>query len=557
MEKTARSSAEADTPVGEYLLERLRQLSRSADADQLAQIDSRDGSGTTFSELLEQSVRAAAGWRALGLRRGHQLGVYSWNRRELLPAILGALFEGVSVVLILPFAKSGELRHYLSLADVKVLLSEAALIGEAVEVTGSSVAHVSIGTVDVTTLGPDVDVRTLDDVLHQGDQEGLDSATYAAAVITDCEDHVPVVTYSSGTSGLPKCVHMADRGLSACAQDLGNFWGGRAGETVLLTHPLSWVTGLLTCTGALTHRATVVLHNYVDERVLLNTIVRYKVTSWLTVPPRLILLAQLVDGLRSRGEAPDTSSLRYVRTTGASLVGRNQKYIVDVLGVPVVQMYGCTEVSLIASYPSPVPGQPFNPTPGAVGPIVEGARIRLVDVDSGRDVLGEPGRRGEVRALTPFMMKGYWGSGDVQAAAYDEQGFYRTGDVAYLDENGDMHIVDRIKELITYDEFDVAPGEVEAVLTAHPAVREACVVGRKHDRLDELPTAFVVLKEAAAVTERQLQDLVAGSLADHKRLRGGVFFVNEIPKSTYGKVLRSRLKDRLRDLPPVEDEFLV
>lgn len=514
------------------------------------QVDTRDGSTTSFPELLVEAVRAAAGWRALGLSCGDYLGVYSWNRLELFPAILGAIFEGITVVLIVPFATRDELRHYLSLVKLKALLLEGNLLAR-VETNAKLIV---IGPTSPLPEGS----FSLDEMLRGGQAMGLDPATYRATAIPDTKEHVAVVAFSSGTSGQPKGVLIHNKALSLRSQDAWEVWRTFPDDVVLLTHPLSWTTGLVCVFACVCGGSTAVLHNYADERRVLDVMQRHKVTTWMTAPPRLVLLAQLVSDLKAKGCPPALDHLRFIRTVGSVLVPSVQVLAEEALGVPVLQLYGTTEACVIAAYKVPVPPNlgcrrsPARVKLGSTGLISPCSQLRIVDVASGQD-LTEPGQRGEVRVKSEYLMKGYVDRDD----GFDEQGFYCTGDVAYVDEEGYMFVVDRIKELLTFDEFDVAPAEIESVLASHRAVREACVVGRKHPRLDELPTAFVVLREGHSATEKELQDLVAGTLADHKRLRGGVFFVADIPKSTYGKMLRSKLRERLVDLPPVRDEDLV
>ncbi|KAJ1531419.1 hypothetical protein ONE63_000100 [Megalurothrips usitatus] len=173
----------------------------------------------------------------------------------------------------------------------------------------------------------------------------------------------------------------------------------------------------------------------------------------------------------------------------------------------------------------------------------------MVDPDTGADI-PESTRNvlGEVRVRSAYAMHGYVGNPEATAKAYDELGFYKTGDLVHQADDGHYYFADRITELLKYKRYSVFPAEVEMVLLQHPAVLEACVLGRWCAADGDVPTAFVVrapTAAGAAVTERDLQALVAERLSDYKQLRGGVLFLEHMPKTLTGKVARRELKARL------------
>ena len=160
----------------------------------------------------------------------------------------------------------------------------------------------------------------------------------------------------------------------------------------------------------------------------------------------------------------------------------------------------------------------------------------------------EPGQTGELWLKGPNVMLGYYNNAEATKDAITEDGYYKTGDVGYVDEKGNFYITDRVKELIKYKGFPVAPAELEGVLAVHPKVEDCTVLGLFAPDLEtEVPTAFVVLKkgiEADGATEKELVDFVAGKVAPHKKIRGGVRFVKVIPKTASGKILRRVLKNQ-------------
>ena len=178
---------------------------------------------------------------------------------------------------------------------------------------------------------------------------------------------------------------------------------------------------------------------------------------------------------------------------------------------------------------------------GSVGPCAPNTECKVIDVATG-DELG-PGEHGEIWVRGPQMMKGYLNQPEATAATIDAEGWLHTGDIGYADEDGWFYIVDRLKELIKYKAYQVAPAELEAVLLAHPAVADAAVIPSPDDEAGEVPKAFVVLKSEA--TAEELMAFVAARVAPYKKVRR-VEFVEQIPKSPSGKILRRVLVERER-----------
>ena len=183
---------------------------------------------------------------------------------------------------------------------------------------------------------------------------------------------------------------------------------------------------------------------------------------------------------------------------------------------------------------------------GSVGRIIPNVEVRLVDPTTGLDTTS-PGESGEMWVRGPNVMKGYRNNEQANRETIDEEGWLRTGDIAVVDGDENFYIVDRMKELIKYKGFQVAPAELEAVLLAHPDISDAAVIGvEDKEQATELPLAFVVknpeTSRGQALTEKDVADHVASKVAPHKRLRGGVRFVDTIPKSAAGKILRKDLR---------------
>jgi acyl-CoA synthetase (AMP-forming)/AMP-acid ligase II len=209
----------------------------------------------------------------------------------------------------------------------------------------------------------------------------------------------------------------------------------------------------------------------------------------------------------------------------------------------VVQGYGMTEASPV-THLSPTRNAPSKP--GSIGKVVPNTEVKLVDVATGAE-LG-PRQEGELLIRGPQIMQGYLNRPQETRDAIDRDGWYHTGDVGYVDDEGWFYIVDRTKELIKYKGLQVAPAELEALLLTHPAVLDAAVVRKADEEAGEVPKAYVVLRPDAAshaTTAETLMAWVAERVSPHKRIRH-VEFIEQIPKSASGKILRRVLVDRAR-----------
>lgn len=528
--------------LGRFILDALK---KHADLRIPAQVDSESGRALSFPEMLRLSVQAAEGWRSLGLTSGDTLAVFSFNNHFVYPLFFGALLEGISIAII-KHSTAVELRAFLDMCGPKAILTEPDALDVVLSVLAPAERHVVVTAEDVTATAAGAEVLSATALFAKGGAARPER--YQPGDVGDVQDHTAFQAFSSGTSGLPKMVRLSDYSFTMTLLFMSD-WHVRGGDRVFITSQLAWITGLAFTLVSTVLGATRVYGWYAadaGEVDWLGILKRHQITTWFLAPPGLTLLATEARARRARGEEVDMSSVRVLLTSGTGLHADAQRHFADVLDTDVVQFYGITEVGIIAADAPPA-------RPGSVGRLTPGLQLRLVDVDSGLDVAGS-GVLGEVRAMGPAYMSGYQGSSVETSSVLDEHGFFRTGDLAYRDQDGYLYLVDRIKDSLKFDGVPIAPAEVEAVLLSHPAIKEACVVGRPHPRLVDVPTAFVVKQAILAedVSETQLQDLVKNRLSYEKWLRGGVFFREEIPKTANGKLDRRSLKEWLKTLPPLD-----
>jgi acyl-CoA synthetase (AMP-forming)/AMP-acid ligase II len=305
----------------------------------------------------------------------------------------------------------------------------------------------------------------------------------------------------------------------------------RENEVALACLPFFHIYGMqVLMNGLLAEGIPVVTMARFDMDKALNLIQDHKVTQFFAVPPMVLGLAK-----HPSVDAYDISSLRKVFSGAAPLGGELAEEAAARIGCPIVQGYGMTELSPISHATNG-----FDAKPGSNGVTVSNTQCRIID-EEGNDqgVDGE----GELLIKGPQVMKGYLNNDEATAATIDPDGWLHTGDVARIDADGHMYIVDRVKELIKFKGFQVAPAELEGLIITHPAVADVAVIGVADLEAGELPKAYVVLKPDASATETDIKDFVAEHVASYKKL-AFVEFTGEIPKSASGKILRRFLREK-------------
>ena len=493
-------------------------------ADSAALIDGTDGRSLTYAQLSDGIRRIAGGLQARGFGKGDVLAIFSPNILEYAVVFHGVMLAGGTVSTINPTYTSRELAHQLNDANARYVFTVAAALPTVLEVLADTPVE------QVFVLG-DVDNPSAKPLSELYGEAIVDSAVPQV----DVHEDIAVLPYSSGTTGLPKGVMLSHYNLVANLIQI-ELLELREGQCVVAALPFFHIYGmqiLMNC--MLAAGGTVITMPRFDLELFLSLHQQYKVPQVFVVPPILLAMARapVVDDY-------DLSALKIVFCAAAPLGIELEAEAAARLNCHVVQGYGLTETSPVTHLPIPGDSQPA----GSIGVVLCNLECRIVDAESGEDLgLNE---RGELWVRGPNVMKGYLGAPEATAATIDADGWLRTGDIATADDQGYFFIVDRLKELIKYKGFQVAPAELEGLLLTHPAVADAAVVPLPDDEAGEIPKAFVVLKpdtDATAVTGQTLMDFVAGEVSHYKQIRH-VEFIDAIPKSPSGKILRRLLRDR-------------
>jgi long-chain acyl-CoA synthetase len=470
----------------------------------------------SYAELARGSGQAAALLREAGVGPGDRVALMMPNVLAFPLLFYGSLAAGAVVVPMNPLLKSREVAHYLGDSGASVILAWDTAADEAAK----GAADLGVPVIRVT----EPDAQTL-----LGGRPPLTDWAGRA------DDDDAVILYTSGTTGVPKGAELTHANLFHNAEVTATtLLATSPGDVVMGCLPLFHCFGL-TCglNAAVIGGATLALLPRFDPGAALDMIGQEKVTIFEGVPTMYAAMLHHP----SRGRA-DVSSLRLCVSGGAALPVEILRGFEDAFGCTILEGYGLSETSPVASF-----NHPDRPRkPGSIGIPVAGVRMRLVD-DSGAEVAA--GEVGEVAIQGHNVMKGYWANPDATAAAIPD-GWFRSGDLARVDEDGFFFIVDRKKELIIRGGYNVYPREIEEALYEHPAVAEVAVVGIPHGSLGEEVGAAVALKPGASASPDELRAFARERVAAYKYPRH-VWLVEQLPKGPTGKILRREVH------PPAAD----
>ena len=499
-----------DLPLTSYIL-------AGAQGDTPALIDGVTGQALTYADLGRAVRSLAGGLVASGFGKGDVLALMAPNVPEYAVVFHGAAMAGGVVTTINPTYTEHELQDQLRDCGARILVTIPPLV------TTASRACAGTGVAEIYVLGEANGAEPL---------AGLFGPPLAEHVSVGPDDLV-ALPYSSGTTGLCKGVMLTQRNMVANIAQMLATLQIRADERLVAVLPFFHIYGmqvLMNCT--LRAGATVVTLPRFDLEQFLRVHQDYRITRSFVAPPIVLALAKhpLVDSF-------DLSGLAQVLSAAAPLKVDLADECAERLDCEVVQGYGMTELSP-ASHMTP-PGW-FRP--GSVGVTAPNTQTRIVDPVSGADA--GAGEEGEIWVRGPQVMKGYLNNPQATAAMIDADGWLRTGDLGHIDADGHLYVVDRLKELIKYKGFQVAPAELEAVLLRHPDVTDAAVVGLPDEEAGEIPVGYVTLHPGAETSPEEIRQFVAGQVASYKQLRR-LDVIEAIPKSASGKILRRVLRDRL------------
>ncbi|MDB6001331.1 MAG: long-chain-fatty-acid--CoA ligase [Rhizobacter sp.] len=477
-----------------------------------------DGVTWTYGELADRIERFSAVLAAGGVKAGDRVGYLGFNDPMLVLAMFAATRIG-AIFVPLNFRLSGpELRFIVNDAGIHTLI-----VAE---------EHLAV----IETVRDELEVKRR---IHRGD--GAPGWESAQALLADAPavppavparpDDVAVIMYTSGTTGHPKGAMLTH----------GNFWANNLNEMMLWDMvstdvtlnfaPMFHVGGLL-C-GSLTTLAAgghLVLQRGFDAAAVMKSVERDRITVSFGVPAMLLFISQHADFERA-----DLSSLRLVSVGGAPMPEPLLRLYAE-RGIPVHQGYGMTETASMITFLHPERAHDKLGSSGTPPLLTE---IKLIDA-AGREVT-TPRATGEVCVRGQNVMAGYWNRPEATEAAFTRDGWFRSGDVGYLDEEGFLYICDRLKDMVISGGENIYPAEVESVLYEHPDIAEVAVIGAPDATWGEHVVAVVALKPGASLTLEALQAFAEKKLARYKLPRE-LRFVDALPRNPTGKVQKAQLR---------------
>jgi long-chain acyl-CoA synthetase len=476
------------------------------------------GEVTSYGELRSQVAEIRGALLGRGVAPGDRVAIVAANNRFFVAAYLGVLGVGAVAVPLNPLSPPPELERELAIVGAQLALADD---------TG------------LPAFGGEAATRLADaDVVAIGDLLGGEPS----ALVERADDHLAVLLFTSGTAGLPRAAMLShgnlrsniDQVRAATASDVGDRTAGQptADDVALGVIPLFHIFGLNAVLGLmLTVGGSVVLVERFDPAEALALLAEHKITVVSGVPTMWRAWADLPS--TGAGDANPMASLRLGVSGAASLDPELRRAIAARYGVVLSEGYGLTEASPVvtsgAGHPAP---------DGSIGLPLPGLLVRLIDRYGEDALVGDPG---EVWVKGPNVFAGYWDDPEATRATLTEDGWLRTGDLAVVDDDGFLWLVDRVKDVIIVSGFNVVPAEVETVLRRHPDVAEAAVVSVAHPHTGEAVKAFVVPEAGARIEEHALIDYASRHLARYK-CPSIVTFVDELPHGDTGKLLRRRLR---------------
>ncbi|KAH8271443.1 hypothetical protein KR018_010792 [Drosophila ironensis] len=512
--------------LGQFVLDKYKSF-----GDQTVLVDAVNGVEYTASFMHKSIVRLAYILQKLGVKQNDVVGLSSENSLDFALAIFAGFAVGATVAPLNVTYSDREVDHAINLSKPKIIFASKITLDRVAKVASRNKFVKGI----ISFSGNSKNFKNIYSLRELMDNDKFKTKPDFLSPVANKNEDVSLIVCSSGTTGLPKGVQLTQMNLLATLDSQIQPTMIPMEEVTLLTViPWFHAFGCLTLITTACMGARLVYLPKFEENLFLSAIEKYRVMMAFMVPPLMVFLAKhpIVDKY-------DLSSLMVLLCGAAPLSRETEDQIKERIGVPFIrQGYGLSESTLSVL----VQNDDFC-KPGSVGVLKVGIYAKVIDPDTGK-LLGA-NERGELCFKGDGIMKGYIGdTKSTQTAIQD--GWLHTGDIGYYDDDFEFFIVDRIKELIKYKGFQVPPAEIEALLLSHDKIKDAAVIGKPDEAAGELPLAFVVKQANVQLTENDVIQFVNDHASPAKRLRGGVIFVDEIPKNPSGKILRRILRNMLK-----------
>jgi long-chain acyl-CoA synthetase len=510
------------------------------------------GRRISYRELNDLANRAAKGLQTLGVKPGIHVGLYLPNTPHYVIAFFGIMKAGGTAVNYSPLDAERVLEHkvedsqtdFLFTLDLKALYPQMGrllgktrlkklIVGEIAEMSGAP--DMVRGQMTKT----DQLAQVPSDDRHITFQQLLDNdGRYQAYRIHDLNETIAVLQYTGGTTGLPKGAMLTHANLSAATSQYVESTRTEppvleeGKERVLAVLPPFHIYALtVNMLLGLRIGAELVLHTRFDVDAVVKDIANKKITSFPGVPTMYVAIINYPDI-----EKVDVSSLKWCASGGAPLPLEVQQRFQEITGCRLAEGWGMTETSPTGTFTPP--NGPVKP--GSCGIPIPGITIKFANVEDPSKYVPY-GEKGEIAIGGPNVMKGYWKKPDATADVMTPDGFMRTGDVAYMDADGYIYIVDRTKDMLLCGGFNVYPRIIEEAIYKHPSIEEVSVIGIRDEYRGQSPKAFIKLKAGAPpITFEEMKNFLKDKLGKHEQL-GAMEIRPDLPKTAVGKLSKKEL----------------
>ncbi|KAG5307095.1 LUCI monooxygenase, partial [Acromyrmex insinuator] len=472
-----------------------------SNGDKIARLDARTEETVTYAEMQNKAVRCALWLQKQGIKSGDVISVCTGNHLNTFVPCLSAAYINA---IFNPWNENMSLQttlYFLQLTMPKMIFCSE----KSINVILNAIKKQNCNPM-IVIFGKHVDAVSFSDILKNCNDAEITNFHY---------------------------ICMSNYTMLILMQ---HHWIHITNVSSLWFSPLFWLSGIMMNLNGIMQSTKAIIYPEFDEEMTCRLIEKYKVQV-------LFLGTNLLNRfLRSEYiQKYPLSSLKVIKCGGSLLKSKVQENLRHVLPhVQILQCYGMTETGGVITIQQP------HHKNGSCGVLIENVKIKIVDPESGK-VLGS-NQSGEVWIKVPSLMNGYYRNPEATKNIIDNEGWLHSGDIGYVDEDGELFIIDRIKELIKYKGYHISPGEIENILLSHPAVLEAAIIGVPHILDDEHPLAYINKRPGVKVTEQELIDFVAKNMEDRYKLRGGVIFLDSFPCTDSGKISKKDLKAMARKL---------